>query len=216
MDAPAIVFIGAGGHARVAYDALRASGDSRSVGFLDGDTSLTGTTIAGAPVLGDDDLLPQLLQQGTQYFVVGVGSVGNNARRAAIFERALTLGLRPLQIVHPKATVSPSARLGAGAQVFAGAIINPDASVGVNAIVNTGAIVEHDCLIDDHAHVATGAVLAGNVIVDTMAHVGAGATIRQGIKIHRCAIVGAGAVVVKDVPQNTTVVGVPAREREVR
>ena len=38
-----------------------------------------------------------------------------------------------------------------------------------------------------------------------------GACILQGVKIGERAIVGAGAVVLKDVPQNTTAVGVPAK-----
>jgi UDP-perosamine 4-acetyltransferase len=54
------------------------------------------------------------------------------------------------------------------------------------------------------------------VRVGAGAHIGAGATVRQGIAIGEQAIVGAGAVVVKDVPPNTVVVGVPARPISVR
>ncbi len=41
--------------------------------------------------------------------------------------------------------------------------------------------------------------------------VGSGAQILGPITVHRCARVGANAVVTKDVPANTTVVGIPAR-----
>jgi len=50
----------------------------------------------------------------------------------------------------------------------------------------------------------------GGVHVGEGAHIGLGASVRQGIKIGRNAIVGAGAVVIEDVPEDVTVVGVPA------
>jgi acetyltransferase-like isoleucine patch superfamily enzyme len=56
-------------------------------------------------------------------------------------------------------------------------------------------------------------VLGGSVFVGEASHVGIGAVIRQGIHIGKNAVIGAGAVVVKDVPNDTTVTGVPATAR---
>ncbi|MBU0580436.1 MAG: N-acetyltransferase [Candidatus Margulisbacteria bacterium] len=49
-------------------------------------------------------------------------------------------------------------------------------------------------------------------LVKRRASIGSGSVILPGIVIGENAVVGAGAVVTKDVPANTTVVGVPARE----
>jgi acetyltransferase-like isoleucine patch superfamily enzyme len=49
------------------------------------------------------------------------------------------------------------------------------------------------------------------VILEDDCWIGAGAIILPGVKIGKMAIVGAGAVVTKDVPDNTTVVGIPAK-----
>lgn len=49
--------------------------------------------------------------------------------------------------------------------------------------------------------------------IEDGASIGAGAIVLPGIRIGRGALVGAGAVVTHDVPANTTVVGIPARER---
>jgi acetyltransferase EpsM len=43
------------------------------------------------------------------------------------------------------------------------------------------------------------------------AQVGIGATIKQNITVGKWSVVGAGAVVIKDVPDNTVVVGNPAK-----
>ena len=48
-------------------------------------------------------------------------------------------------------------------------------------------------------------------IVGKGAKIGANATILPGIRIGENALVGAGSVVVEDVPDNTVVVGNPAR-----
>lgn len=206
-----VVFIGAGGHARVLLDSLRESGDNRTVVVLDG--PLAGGTLLDAAIVGGDELIETLARDGATHFVIAVGGIGNNVPRERLFERALRAGLQPLSIVHPAAHVSRWARVEPGAQILVGAVVNAGALVGANAIVNTASVVEHDCSIGEHAHVATGARLASTVMVGRLAHVGAGATVRQSITIGERAIVGAGAVVIHDVPANAVVVGVPAKER---
>ena len=43
-------------------------------------------------------------------------------------------------------------------------------------------------------------------------HIGAGATILQGVTVGAGVLVGAGAVVTKDIRNNASVKGIPARE----
>jgi sugar O-acyltransferase (sialic acid O-acetyltransferase NeuD family) len=205
------VILGAGGHARVLLDILLGAGGVRVDGLLDPDRRLWGTTSFGVPILGGDELIPELASRGVGSFVVGVGGVGDNRPRQRLFDVAIAQRLQPLTVIHSAAVYSPRAVIGAGCQLLPGSIVNTGATLGVNVIVNCGAIVEHDCQIGDHAHVASGARMASAVRVGAGAHVGAGATIRQGIAIGAGAIVGAGAVVVKDVSPGQTVVGVPAR-----
>lgn len=204
------VGIGTGGHARVVAEAA-ALGGVEIVGFTDADTRLHGTKVGGLLVLGGDDVLPDLLRQGVKHAFLGVGSVGDNRPRAEIFHRLRQVGLEMLTVVHPAAVVSKSAKLGRGAVVLAGAILNPGVSVGENAIINTGAIVDHDCQVGAHAHIAPGAVLSGGVVVGEGAHIGTGAAVKQGIRIGAYSIIGAGAVVVGDVAEMVIAKGVPAR-----
>ena len=215
-EAVRCVILGGGGHARVVVDALRASGAAAPEAVVDADRSLWGKDVLGVPILGGDERLPELVDRGVRAFVVGVGSVGDNGPRRALFTLALKHGLRPLTVQHPAAVCSAAARVGEGSVLFAGAIVNAGAVIGRNVIVNTGAIIEHDCVLGDHVHVATGARLASTVHVGEAAHIGAGATVRQCLRIGEGAVVGAGAVVVKDVEPWTIVIGVPARAMDYR
>jgi sugar O-acyltransferase (sialic acid O-acetyltransferase NeuD family) len=205
------VILGAGGHACVLIDALRAQGEEFEFIVLDSDKSLHGKELLDVRVAGDDSLLHGLGQQGDVRFVIGVGGVGDTAPRQRLYEAALAAGLSPLRVRHPAAICSPSAMVGDGVQLLAGCIVNTGASIGANTIVNTGAVIEHGCRIGEHAHIATAATLCGDVVVGEGAHVGASATIKQGVVIGHRAIVGAGSVVLRDVPAGSVAVGVPAK-----
>jgi sugar O-acyltransferase (sialic acid O-acetyltransferase NeuD family) len=195
----------------VLIDSLRRNGLAFSYMILDRDPSLWGTSVFEIPVIGGDDLLPKLVQEGAEYFLIGVGSTGDTKPRRRLFEIGLSHKLKPLTVIHPSAIFSPTAEVGAGSQLLPGSVLNAGARLGLNVILNSGAIVEHDCVLQDHVHVATGAVLASTVRVGTGAHVGVGSTVREKITIGEGAVIGAGAVVVRDVLPYTVVFGVPAQ-----
>jgi UDP-perosamine 4-acetyltransferase len=58
--------------------------------------------------------------------------------------------------------------------------------------------------------------LGGNVVVGEGAFLGVGTMVIPGIRIGRWSVVGAGAVVTKDLPDDCTAVGVPARVIKTR
>ncbi len=203
-----IVVLGANAHARVVIEAIRAMGHEVA-GVLDRvGAAIPGSDVLGAPILGDDDLLPELPGLGLRSVVV---AIGDNRLRERVADVARASGLNLPAIVHPSATVSPSARLGDGCVVMARAVIGTAAWIGELAIVNSGAVIEHDNRIGRAAHVASGCALAGTVTVGARAMLGVGCAVRPEITIGDDATVGAGGAVVADVPPGATVGGVPAR-----
>lgn len=206
-----VIGIGAGGHARVLLETLRLGSAYEVIGLLDPRPELQGQTIMGVCVLGDDSLLPDLMNQGIQYFFLGVGSTSGKHKRRQVYEAAVRHGLTPVNVIHPSAIISPTAKIGQGAILLACSIIGTQAQLGENVIVNTGAIVEHDCILESHCHIAPGAALAAEVKVGVETHIGIGAVVRQSIRIGRYVTVGAGAVVVDNVSDAVTVAGVPAK-----
>jgi UDP-perosamine 4-acetyltransferase len=206
-----VVGLGAGGHGRVVLEALMLLGGVEVVCFLDSKESLWEKKVAGIPVLGGDELLPKLFDQGVKGFFIGLGSISDLLPRKRLYEKSRSYGYEAIPVIHPHAVVSPSAKIDSGVTMMAGAIVNTQAKIGENVLINTGAIVEHDCVIGSHVHVATGAKLASTVHVGEGTHIGLGACIKQSCRIGKNVIVGAGAVVVNDVPDDVVVVGIPGR-----
>jgi UDP-perosamine 4-acetyltransferase len=210
MSHPALLLIGAGGHARVLLDALLLVG-AEVLGLLDADPALAGGKVLGYPVLGGDELLRQR-KPGSVALVNAIGSTKSMARRRTLYMQLLAQGHLFASVRHPSAVVSRHAATEDGAQIMAGVVIQAGAHIGENSIVNTGATVDHDCQVGAHVHVAPGVTLSGGVQVGDETHIGCGAAVIQGVRIGARCTVAAGAVVLADVPDGSTVAGVPARE----
>ena len=194
-----VVIIGAGGHGGVVLDVLRAIGAS-AVAFADSNPALRGANVLGIPVIGGDNAVFEGYPPDSMMLANGVGGHDSTDARRSVFERFSDRGYRFMTLRHPSAIVSPSATVGDGVQVMAGAVLQPAAEIGPNTIINTRSSIDHDCKIGSHVHIAPGAILSGGVNVADGAHLGAGCVVIQGIRIGERAFVAAGAVVVRDVP----------------
>lgn len=199
-----VVVFGGGGLGTTLIECLAASPDLAPLCVVD-DGMAPGAAVLGVPVAGGRAALAALAEAGVTMAANGIGAIGRAQARIDIFRMLEEHGFALPPLVHPDAHVSPSAVLGAGAQVHPAAVVSAQAVVGRGAIVNSGAIASHDCRVGDHVHLAPGAVLAGDVTVGEAALVGMGATVALGLSIGARALVGNGAVVTADVPEGTIV-----------
>ena len=200
FDPTAIIVYGAGGHGKALIDLVRVLGIYRIVGLVD-DGVEAGSVILGVQVLGGEEVLLGLYEQGIRLAVNAVGGIGNITTRIQVFHRLAQAGFACPAVVHPTAFIEPSANLSAGVQVMPQTYVGSEAHIGYGAIINTGAIVSHDCQVGDYANLSPGAILAGEVDIGAGTLVGMGATINLRVKIGPGARIGNGATVKEDVPQ---------------
>lgn len=182
-------------------------------GYFDNDPDRW-VTYRGIPCLGGEGeyhtWVARLPKRDRPSFIVSIGP-GHGPARLSMHEMLVGDGLEPIRAVHEMAYVSPTAELGPGTMVCAGAVVGVDTRTGKGCIINTRASIDHECVIEDGATIGPGATLAGLVRVGAHADVYTGAVILPRVTIGEGAVVGAGAVVRHSVPPHVTVVGNPAR-----
>ena len=102
-----------------------------------------------------------------------------------------------------------------------GVDIHPAARIGIGIMIDhaTGVVIGETATVGDNTSLLHGVTLGGSGKEGGDRHpkiganvmIGAGAKVLGNIKVGDCSRIAAGSVVLKEVPPNTTVAGVPAK-----
>lgn len=203
-----LLLIGGGGHCRSILDSVLSINHYQQIGIIDYNQLASAMEI---PVIGTDDDLNRLKNEGWTDAFISVGSIGSTASRRRLYQKVKEIGFRIPSIIDPTAIIARKVEIGEGSFIGKRVVVNSGSHVGICAILNTGAIIEHDSKIGDFAHISPGATLCGQTLIGNDSHVGAGSVVRQGISIGQTSLIGVGSVVVKDVPDGVKAFGNPCR-----
>jgi sugar O-acyltransferase (sialic acid O-acetyltransferase NeuD family) len=168
--------------------------------------ALHGTRILDLPVLGGGEWLESEAAEGLGVVV----TIGDPALRRRVVER-LTGKVRFATLLHPTTVTSPWVQFGEGTVVLARCTFTADIRIGRHVVFNPGCTTAHDVVVEDYVYVSPGVDLAGKVTLEDSCYLGTGSVVIPGCRVGARAVVGAGAVVVRDIPSDVTVMGVPAR-----
>ena len=210
-----LYIIGAGGFGReVAWLVRRINEQSPTwnlVGFIDDDVRKHGTLEDGYPVVGGTELLGS--EQEDTYVVCAVGSA--QIRKSIVDKLKVYSKIKYATLIDPSVIISDRVKIGEGSIICAGTIVTVDVVLGKHVIINLDCTVGHDAVIGDYVTMYPSVNVSGMVRVGECVELGTGMQVIQGKTIVANAIIGAGAVVVKDILDEGTYVGVPAKEIDV-
>lgn len=173
-----LLLIGAGGYGRAIAEVAQMVGGHRLVGFVD-DRWPNLEPIWGLPIVGCLGNLPSLRSSADAVAL----AIGDSRARQRAFDQASAAGFELVRIVHPAAIVSPSAVLGRGLSVMAGAVIGTEARIDDGAIVNAGAVVDHHVHIGAFGHLGVGACAGGASVLEPHAWLRAGRALPPGHRL---------------------------------
>ena len=206
---PQMVIIGAGGHAVSVAETVVAAG-YELVAFVSNDSH--GQEILGRPVL---EQIPENHIAGGGFLAIAIGD--NSVRERVWLElRASVDADRLPALIHPSASISQFAVIGAGTVVLQGAIVASAANVGVGCLLNSGSITEHECQVGDFASLGPNTTLGGRVTIGQRSAISIGATVKHGVVIGDDTVVGAQSYVYSDLDAEIVAFGIPARVQRSR
>lgn len=207
-----IVIVGAGGFAReVAWLIESINFDNpmwNLIGYVEKSSDDIGKKIGKhSVIMCENDLINY---QGELYCVIAIGNPKILDKVASILQTNKNLVFPNL--IHPGVLWhAERVEIGIGNIICAGNILTTDIRIGNFNILNLSSTYGHDIVIGNFNVINPGVNLSGSTIIADRCLIGTGAVILENLHIGNDVRVGGGAVVTKDVSENLTVVGVPAK-----
>lgn len=203
-----VIIIGAGGFGREVYffaKEILPVNQYRIKGFLDDNPGILNNYQLEVGIIGNLDHY-DIKEQDR--FLFAIGSIDTKKQ---LITKLKNRGAKFLSIIHPTATVAETAKIGEGV------IIAPFCSVSVHAqiddfvMMNAYATCGHDAKVGKYCILSPYAALNGFVILEEEVFLGTHATVTPYKKVGYKSKVSANSVVMRDVPPDSLVFGVPGR-----
>jgi sugar O-acyltransferase (sialic acid O-acetyltransferase NeuD family) len=184
-----LVLIGGGGHCVSVIDIIENGNEFNILGILD--PNIIENNILGYKILGDDNLIPELVNEN-MYFLITVGQIKSYSARKKIAKILIENKAKLATIISTLAYVSKHATIGEGSIIMNYAVVNAKSTIGKNCIINTKSNVEHGVSIGDFCHISTCAVINGDSVIGNGTFIGSNATISNDVSIKENSIISAG------------------------
>lgn len=203
-----LVIIGAGGFGRSTYHiAMQSLGfnvDYDIKGFLDDDLTALDDFTGYPPIL--DTLGSYSIRKGDVF----ICSIGNVSTKRKVIDSFIKKGASFVSVVHKSANIGHQATIGEGCIIGINTIIDANAAIDDFCLIQSGAVIGHDAIIGKYSRIDCNVICVGGVIIGEEVTVHSSAVINHNVRIGNQAKVGAGSFVIRNVRENTTVMGNPA------
>ncbi|HHX61227.1 MAG TPA: hypothetical protein GX707_11040 [Epulopiscium sp.] len=210
-----LIILGGSGIGMIAASIANELGYYKILGFLN-DVIPTGSLIGKygtIPVIGTTNDLKKYIKDPDILFFIAYVGMQNEKEVYNKLEQMDIPRERFATLIHPSAIIPKGfCKIGNGVLMAPLSQLSPDTTVEDNCILLPNSFLGHDSTMKRFAHIATNAVIGANVTLGKGVHIGSNATLREKITIGDYALIGAGSVVLKDVTENSIVVGNPAKE----
>lgn len=203
------IIVGAGTYGQVYSEYIEETGKYEILGFLDDDMNKTGFSFKNIYVLGTLDYLKTFVNpKEISVFV----PIGNNQIRSKILNHVRTLGFLTPSFVHYTCRIHSSVSIGKSVYILPSSNIMPLSIIEDNVMISMGVNIAHHSIIREGAFISQGVNVGASIEICKMSFLGIASTIMTGVDtVGENSVIGAGAVVIKDIPKNAVVAGVPAK-----
>jgi sugar O-acyltransferase (sialic acid O-acetyltransferase NeuD family) len=205
-----MLVVGAKGFAKEILEEIRSLYPNDDLVFYDDvSKNIPDELYASYKILNTREQAKEYFSTTDKKFVLGIG---NPLLRRKVTQQFIDLGGVLIPLISNKSCVAKhDVQIGEGSTIMSFSVISNGSKIGKGCLLYFHSSITHDCVLGDFVEISPGAQILGRATVGDFSQVGSNAVILPGIKVGKNVIVGAGAVVTKDVPDNSVVVGVPAK-----
>lgn len=204
---PIIYLLGVGNYTEVIIELAQECGYIVK-GLYHYNNERIGESVLGVPIIGCTE---QLFKEEIKKINFAV-TIGENKLRSQLAQKLRELGGVTPNLIHPKAFVSPSANIGDGCFIHLNAIIWTKVVLGNDCIISPNGMVAHHATVKEACSVAPFSVIGTYCEIGKRVLFGINSVVLpKKLTIGDDCIVGAKANVTKSFPNNTVLVGNPAK-----
>lgn len=205
-----MLIIGAKGFAKEVLEILVQLNDLNNIVFYDDVTpNLPETMFGQFPILTNITAAQHFFQNIDPRFTIGVG---NPVLRKKLSSKFSSIGGQLSSTISPRASVGKFGNtIETGCNIMTGSVITADIKLSRGCLLNLNCTIGHDSVLDEFVELSPGVNVSGNCKIGAYSQLGTNAVLIPHVTLGQNVIVGAGAVVTKDVPDNSLVVGMPAK-----
>jgi len=203
-----IIIVGAGGCAREIYywaNDTFSKENYKIKGFLSyNQKDLEGFNVK-SDIIGNDD---NYKIEKNDLFIIAIGDI--DIKKRAV-NRLKKRGAKFISLIHPTALIIPTAKIGEGVVICPHCLISDNAQLGNFVMMNINSICGHDGKVGKYCILSPYAILNGFAILEDEVFLGTHATVTPYKSVGYRSKVSANSVVMRNVPPNRIVFGVPGK-----
>lgn len=205
-----MLIVGAKGFAKEVLEVCRQNKELNNLVFYDDiNDDIEDLLYNQFPVLKSLDNAKKYFDTIDKRFTIGIGSP---VLRKKLYKQFKDIGGIYISTISQNSNIgSFDININEGCNVLDGVKISNSVKIGKGCIVYYNSIITHDCIVGDFVEISPNTTLLGRSIVGNYCQIGSGSIILPDICIGENVIVGAGSVVTKNLPDNCTAVGTPAK-----
>jgi len=203
-----IIIVGAGGFGREVYVCAKESFPNNQYkikGFIDDNSNALNDYNLDIGIIGS---ISGYIPDEQDRFLIAVGNVNT---KKSIITKLKEKDIKYLNLIHSSAIIFDTARIGKGVIICPFCLVSDNAQLDDFVLMNAYSSCGHDTKVGKYCILSPYATLNGFVVLEDEVFLGTHATVTAYKKVGYQSKVSANSVVMRDVPPNRIVFGVPGK-----